>query len=65
MRAGLARALAIVTTGAIDWPLRMTVTAATIRTLPPPAANVLITQLTNPAVNSARSVHVGRVFIVA
>src|SRR5262245_20686921 len=46
MRAGLASTLVIVTTGATAWPRRMTATAATIRTLPPPAASVLITQLT-------------------
>ena len=39
--------------------------AATISTLPPPAASVLIPQLTKPAANSARSVDVGSAFTVA
>ena len=59
MRAGLARTLVIVTTGAIAWPRRMAAIAATISTLPPPAASVLIAQLTKPAANSARSVRLG------
>jgi hypothetical protein len=59
MRAGLANALVMVTTGAMAWPCSMKATAATISTLPPPAASVLITQLTKPAANSARSVRLG------
>src|SRR6185312_6160938 len=49
----------IVTTGAIAWPRRIAAMMMTISTLPPPAASVLIAQLTKPAANSARSIELG------
>jgi hypothetical protein len=65
MRTGLASMLAIVITGAIAWPRRITATAATMSTLPPPAASVLTAQLTKPATNNATSMRPGGPLIVA